>query len=134
MPALSAGYAGDAVLRALTATCREQLRDVDLLGRLGGEEFAVALPETPLNAALLVANRLRSALAALEVPPGGKVLSFTVSIGVTSLSEPSDTIERLLTAADKALYAAKQRGRNRVVPAERGEIAPVAAEVHAQAS
>jgi diguanylate cyclase (GGDEF)-like protein len=120
--------AGDAVLRALSATCRTALRDVDLLGRLGGEEFAVALPETPRGAAIAVADRVRMALAALEVPTGAKVLTFTVSIGVASLSEPTDTIERLLTAADKALYAAKQAGRNRVVAALGAAAMPAPAE------
>lgn len=108
---------GDAVLKALTATCRKELRDVDLFGRLGGEEFAIALPETPLEPAGLVAERLRKALAALQVPTGKTTLQFTVSIGLASLARPSDTVEALLKAADDALYASKQGGRNRVTVA-----------------
>jgi diguanylate cyclase (GGDEF)-like protein len=115
--------AGDAVLRALAATCRKQLRDVDLFGRLGGEEFAIVLPETPLAAARPVAERLRLALAALEVAAGGGVLTFTVSVGLAALASPGDTIEGLLKLADEALYRAKTDGRNRVVAAERGVVA-----------
>jgi diguanylate cyclase (GGDEF)-like protein len=120
--------AGDAVLRAFAATCRKHLRDVDLLGRLGGEEFAVALPETALTPAHLVAERLRRELAKLEVAIGSKVLKFTVSIGLASLTRPSDTIETLLKAADQALYASKLGGRNRVTVAS-DEPVPTAAEV-----
>jgi diguanylate cyclase (GGDEF)-like protein len=123
--------AGDAVLRVLSATCREQLRDVDLFGRLGGEEFAVALPETPLDAAQIVAERIRLALGALEVPAGDRVLRFTVSVGVSARSAPSDTIEVLLKHADEALYAAKNRGRNRVELARRDEtVEPAGIAVH----
>ena len=106
--------AGDAVLKALSATCRQQLRDVDLFGRLGGEEFAIALPETSLTAARVVAERVRQALAAAQVPTDGGILTFTVSVGVSALSTPADTMETLLREADAALYVAKNGGRNRV--------------------
>ncbi|MEJ0071129.1 MAG: GGDEF domain-containing protein [Pseudomonadota bacterium] len=107
--------AGDAVLRALSATLRKQLRDVDLFGRLGGEEFAVALPQTPAAGAVQVAERIRRALADLEVATGGNRLRFTVSIGVAAFPEAGDNVEALLKSADQALYAAKQGGRNRVI-------------------
>lgn len=117
---------GDAVLKALAATCRKELRDVDLFGRLGGEEFAVALPETPVGPARLVAERLRKALADLEIAAGKTTLRFTVSIGVCALARPSDTIEGLLKIADGALYASKQGGRNRVTVADAEAPATVA--------
>jgi len=110
--------AGDDVLKLLSATAREQLRDSDVFGRYGGEEFALALPETGLQTALEVAERIRAALAALEVPlaEGGHV-SFTVSIGVAKLADGDDDIHATLDRADQALYQAKESGRNRVVNA-----------------
>jgi diguanylate cyclase (GGDEF)-like protein len=110
--------AGDAVLKALSATLRKQLRDVDLFGRLGGEEFAVALPQTPGEGARQVAERIRLALAALEVPAGRERLRFTVSIGVAAFPDCGDDVGTLLKSADQALYAAKQGGRNRVIMAD----------------
>ncbi|MUM76437.1 diguanylate cyclase [Pseudodesulfovibrio sp. F-1] len=110
--------AGDAVLRALAATAADTLRQVDILGRIGGEEFAAVLPQADTKQAMLVAERLRSAIAAHEMDIGtGKPLSVTVSIGVSVFDEPSASLETMLKDADAALYAAKQNGRNRV---ERG--------------
>lgn len=106
--------AGDAVLVALARTVRTVLRLNDRFGRLGGEEFAVLLPETPLGDALVAAERLRHGTAI--APPafvGGP--QVTVSLGVSSLGLPeTDGWEGWLAAADAALYAAKRSGRNRV--------------------
>lgn len=109
--------AGDAVLRALGERCRALLRTADVPGRLGGEEFAVLLPQTDRMQALDAAERLRAGLASLqvEVPEQGTLLQFTVSLGVASRGPEDTTLARLLQAADAALYAAKQTGRNRVV-------------------
>jgi len=106
---------GDDVLRALSGVFRASLRDVDLPARLGGEEFAVLLPETDVIGAEGLAERLRSELAALEVRgPGAEPLHVTASFGV-ALYPDAGSGDELLTLADSALYAAKAAGKNRVV-------------------
>lgn len=106
---------GDLVLKVITRTAAATLRDVDILGRIGGEEFAVGLPQTDLDGALLVAERLRQAIAQVEVPlAAGGAVRFTISLGVATYSETCNALEDLLKAADVALYRAKQNGRNRV--------------------
>jgi diguanylate cyclase (GGDEF)-like protein/PAS domain S-box-containing protein len=106
---------GDTVLVKLTQVCHEILRAVDVVGRLGGEEFAILLPETDREVATEVAERLRGAIAAAKVPlDGGLPLQFTVSIGVTSLASADDNMDVLLSLADRALYQAKNSGRNKV--------------------
>jgi len=107
--------AGDAVLKALARTARETLRGIDVLGRLGGEEFAALLPETGLEAALQVAERLRVAVAGMGLVHGGTPLAVTISLGVAQAAGPEETLEALLKRADQAMYEAKQSGRNRVV-------------------
>lgn len=107
--------AGDEALRRFAAVCRDLLRPLDLLGRLGGEEFAVLLPDTTLAGALRVAERLREAVAAARVSQeGGTSFSMTVSIGVGEIPPDDASLEPTLAAADRALYRAKQSGRNRV--------------------
>lgn len=114
--------AGDTALKAFAATCRAALREPDILGRCGGEEFAIALPNTGLDGALVIAERLRRAVESLKVPlPDAPPLGFTVSIGVAVAapgpSQPAD-VPALLAVADRALYASKKAGRNRVSVAE----------------
>jgi len=108
--------AGDAVLMKLAEICRQILREVDVIGRIGGEEFAILLPETKQQEAFQVAERLRAAISMANIPieSVGLPLLFTVSIGVTSLATKEDNIDVLLNRADKALYEAKKAGRNRV--------------------
>jgi diguanylate cyclase (GGDEF)-like protein len=106
---------GDFVLRALAQRCRRVIRRDDILGRLGGEEFAAAFIETDMREALSTAERLREEVAAEPFDLGHAKLSVTVSIGVaTRQAQETDTNE-LLWFADRALYAAKAAGRNRVV-------------------
>lgn len=106
---------GDLVLRHLSRTLGETLRTIDLCGRLGGEEFAVLLPETDAAAAFETAERLRAAIAASAVvPEDGPPVRYTVSIGVTTLNTPDSNIDTLLGLADQGLYQAKRTGRNRV--------------------
>ena len=106
---------GDAVLKALASSCEATLRTVDILGRIGGEEFAVLLPETDSAYAIEVAERLRENIAQVNVPlEGGQSVKFSVSIGVSSMASVNDSIGGLLGRADTALYEAKHRGRNRV--------------------
>lgn len=106
---------GDLVLIKLAEVCRQTLREVDIIGRVGGEEFVILLPETDLVEATEVAERLRESIAKSKVPlDGGLPLHFTVSIGVASLLSEDDNMDVLLNLADKALYEAKEKGRNRV--------------------
>jgi diguanylate cyclase (GGDEF)-like protein len=109
--------AGDAVLVAVAECWRAALRLPDILGRIGGEEFAVLLPDTPVVEAQRIAERLRMATEALRIDIGtGKDLPITVSIGCTvwATDEP---LETAIKRADDALYEAKNAGRNRVVVA-----------------
>jgi diguanylate cyclase (GGDEF)-like protein/PAS domain S-box-containing protein len=103
---------GDQALRHVGRVLREALREVDIAGRVGGEEFAVLLPETDEDGALRVAERVRRRFAAHPVRVGRRELPLTVSVGVASGVE--DTFETLMKRADKALYHAKNLGRNRV--------------------
>jgi diguanylate cyclase (GGDEF)-like protein len=107
--------AGDEVLKAIAAGFRQNLRDPDIWGRLGGEEFAILLVETPLSEATVVAERLRLQLAATTVTYNGQPIHFTVSIGVAALAMEDDGLERALSRADALMYQAKNAGRNRVV-------------------
>ena len=103
---------GDAVLRALSDHLRLSLRPGDILGRFGGEEFAVVLPETGLEFAEIVAERI---CAALPVVSGDEASRFTVSSGVAEFEADATEIKPTLDRADSALYQAKSEGRNRVV-------------------
>ena len=109
---------GDAVLRALAGILGSSVRSCDLLGRLGGEEFAMILPGTDGGGAEQVAERLLADVRAARVPvPGsGRELTVTVSIGIT-VSRHRCRLDDLLAAADRALYAAKSAGRNRLASA-----------------
>ncbi|WP_395395706.1 sensor domain-containing diguanylate cyclase [Novosphingobium sp. BL-8A] len=106
--------AGDAVLREMVATVVGASRPVDLLGRLGGEEFAVLLPETEAFEALQAVERFRETLAGLAIPlADGRVIHITASFGIAPLSDAVETVEEWIAAADGPLYAAKRGGRNR---------------------
>ncbi len=100
---------GDQVLIQFVATVNTLLRRADVLGRLGGEEFVVLLPETSIEVARVVAERIRTKVGELTDPA-----AFTVSIGVTTNKPDSDTVDALMARADAAMYAAKAQGRNRV--------------------
>ena len=107
--------AGDIILKEMVQICRTNLRDVDMLGRLGGEEFAISLPATNNERAIEVANRLCNAIAILKVyTEGNPPIQFTVSIGVACPLISDLHIDNVIKRADKALYQAKQTGRNKV--------------------
>ena len=106
--------AGDEVLRQFTRLLREAGRESDVFGRVGGEEFAVLLPETPLPAARELADRVVTRCRGFVVQtPAGEV-SFTCSAGVADVSSDDLLIDRVVDRADQALYDAKRRGRNGV--------------------
>lgn len=111
---------GDIVLQTLYETCKGVLREIDVVGRWGGDEFAILLPETRPATALKVAKRLRSAIESATVSLETHFpLHFSVSIGCASRIGGDDDLDTILNLADKALYDAKRGGRNRVCVADR---------------
>ncbi|MEM5473496.1 diguanylate cyclase [Hoeflea sp. AS60] len=103
--------AGDEVLKGMVKRWKHVLRSHDLIGRIGGEEFCVLLPEVGPEGAAKVAEKLRDAIAAMPFAFEGQLLSATVSVGIASLS-PGDDLSGLMRRADKALYQAKEAGRD----------------------
>ncbi len=108
--------AGDKVLQTLASVCRTQMRHTDIVGRLGGEEFLIVLPNTDECAAVRAGEHLRSTLAATAIKVEDRQLKVTVSLGIASHHDHAATVslENLIKEADDALYAAKTAGRNRV--------------------
>jgi len=113
--------AGDAVLKQVARALQQQLRQSDFAARFGGEEFAVALPQTQRDVALQVAERIRASFAAQEVVFNGQTIRFTASFGIAQMTpdelEMGEGIHVALARADKALYFSKQEGRNCVTVA-----------------
>ncbi|GIK24491.1 MAG: hypothetical protein BroJett006_07370 [Betaproteobacteria bacterium] len=107
--------AGDMAIQKVVGVLKQLLRGEDLVGRLGGEEFGVLLPETDSARAVIVAERIREQIAALHIVSGESRISLTVSIGVTEYQRFDTGIDGLLLRADLALYSAKHGGRNRTV-------------------
>lgn len=105
--------AGDVVLKTLAQTIKYSLRESDILFRWGGEEFLIILPESDLNLACHVADKIRQQVENLEVLFSRKSISVTISMGVATMID-NETSEELIMRSDKALYAAKENGRNRV--------------------
>lgn len=113
--------AGDLVLKTVSKTIRSQLREYDIAGRYGGEEFAILLPFTKTEEAIMVAERLRKSvennkvdLSKVNPDAPQKIINVTISIGIYEF-KPSDEADDLLKKADKALYEAKETGRNKIV-------------------
>jgi len=107
--------AGNRLLRQLANAIRAELRNTDVPARYGGDEFIVFLSETPMNGALIVAKRIRDAVANTPLEIDGKQVGCTVSIGAAGFPEDGHTIDAIALRADRAMYMAKQAGRNRVV-------------------
>ncbi len=107
--------AGDRALRFIADVIRRGLRESDIAGRYGGEEFAIALPHTAGEGAFRVAERIRRLCSASPVLIGHHKVRLTVSIGVSTMDRSTESLESLIAAADEALYAAKRAGRNRVM-------------------
>ena len=107
--------AGNRLLRQLTRLVQGELRYTDVLARYGGDEFILLLPETPIKGALEVADRIRDAVANAPLEADGKRVACTVSIGAAGYPADGNTMDALVARADRAMYKAKQEGRNRVV-------------------
>ena len=111
----STGHAaGDQVLVSIADRCARTLREADVFGRIGGEEFAVFMPHSTMEQTLLAAERIRKTIFDTPFPAGGKELTVTVSIGAATLTPEMDTLEDMFRQADAALYEVKRRGRNGV--------------------
>ena len=105
---------GDVVLKQTAETIKKNIRELDLAGRYGGEEFGVLLVETDRSGALFVAERIRTAVAEKSFKAYDENLKATVSIGCASLSKDQADAGLIIEAADQALYEAKRQGRNKV--------------------
>jgi diguanylate cyclase (GGDEF)-like protein len=101
------------VLQALSQMLLDELRNVDLVGRIGGEEFAILFPETGKEAALDVCQRLLVRIRGARVTAEAKEINFTVSMGISEVVLAGDEADAVLKRADQALYRAKQGGRDR---------------------
>ena len=108
---------GDVVLREFAARLKRNTRGIDLACRMGGEEFVVIMPDTDIEKACRVGERLRSGTAGelFKISQGGESITVTASVGVASLEMANDTSETIFKRADQALYSAKRTGRNKVV-------------------
>lgn len=107
--------AGDKVLQATAKIAGDVLRSTDLIGRIGGEEFAVAMPETDQEMAQITAERLRIKLMEASIRVNDKHIGFTASIGISQLNSQKMDLDQMMKKADESLYKAKESGRNRVV-------------------
>jgi len=105
---------GDQILQGVAERCRHELRGVDVVGRYGGDEFVILLPENDLGDAAQVAERLRKSIAEMKLNTKKGSATVSASLGVATMDGKQTTLETLLSRADQALYAAKQSGRNRV--------------------
>ncbi len=104
--------AGDRVLTSFSQICQQNIRDIDMLARLGGDEFVIILPETTGDQAYIALERLRQALASRPVEYNDQAIPVTISCGIASLAGKAESLDQLMERADRALYRAKQAGRN----------------------
>ncbi|WP_144212947.1 GGDEF domain-containing protein [Shewanella donghaensis] len=105
---------GDQVLSEIASRCRNVLREFDIFGRFGGEEFVVFLPQTNINTALIVGERLRNEISATPFNTNQFSFFVTISLGAAALTEVKEAPRKLLEMADEALYTAKRTGKNKV--------------------
>jgi diguanylate cyclase (GGDEF)-like protein len=112
--------AGDAVLQSVAKTVAKQLREPDLIGRYGGDEFLVVLPDTSQLEALKIAERIRSKIEQTKIAVGKGSVTITLSIGVAELDRDASDKNAAIRRADSAMYASKNQGTNRVQLASDG--------------
>jgi diguanylate cyclase (GGDEF)-like protein len=108
---------GDMALQQVAAALKSSLREIDILGRMGGEEFAVLLPNTSLHEAAILAERVQQIIAntLFDLPGASLTIPITISIGVSVITDEMSGIDDILRNSDAALYLAKNNGRNRVM-------------------
>lgn len=109
---------GDAALKAFVETSESNIRKPDCVCRYGGEEFLIVLHNCSIKEALISAERIRESVSKISVPHKNGIIHFTISIGVSSFHTPYDSVEKLISRADEALYIAKEDGKNRVKTSE----------------
>lgn len=108
---------GDQVLKSLADACRRTIREADVVGRIGGEEFAILMPETALHPAIKAAQRVRMAVRDIRIPAAGDDgTRVTASIGVATTDDGQSSLDDLLISADERLYIAKEAGGDQVCP------------------
>ncbi|MDX1405017.1 MAG: GGDEF domain-containing protein [Woeseiaceae bacterium] len=110
--------AGDAALQHIAATCVQSVRDADVVGRFGGEEFIILLPHTDATEAAVVAERIRGSMHESAFQWQDRPVEITLSLGVAEVSSETKSFDQLIKAADRALYAAKREGRDQVAIAD----------------
>jgi diguanylate cyclase (GGDEF)-like protein len=106
---------GDEVLCWLAEICRRNVREIDIVGRYGGEEFLILLPESEMRNSTQLAERLRQRVGEAKIPTRVGDLSITISLGLSELTDNTRDLKTLIAHSDQALYAAKRAGRNRVI-------------------
>ena len=106
--------AGDVCLHEFAQRCKSCIREIDYIGRYGGEELILLLPEAHMKASMNIAERLRTAISKTPVQYEGKEISITASLGVACIDENTNSLDMLIARADQAMYIAKHNGRNRV--------------------
>lgn len=107
--------AGDQALLNFVKICQKNIREIDIFARIGGDEFALLLPETKRDQAYTIVERIRLTLESLTMDLAGKPVTITISSGISNLENKDEPLDTLLSQADKALYKAKESGRNCVV-------------------
>lgn len=107
---------GDQVLRSIANCCEKQLRKVDIIARIGGDEFVVLLPETHMRMGAIVAERIRRCVADTHIPSETELIQSSVSLGTAGLTTEITSLEALIKKADTAMYSAKHSGRNQNTP------------------
>ncbi len=105
---------GDKVLKEISRIFRENVRNIDILGRYGGDECVVIMPETDLENAYIAAERIRSVLAEEAIEVDGYQFHITACFGISAYTDKPPSLERLIDEADTAMYAAKEAGRNAI--------------------
>ena len=114
------------MLKELANRVSRNLRNFDMIARIGGEEFVIIMPDASVEAAAMVAERLRQTIAEIPFKVSHKKgrINITISLGVAATEDPAEPSDRLIKRSDDCLYAAKKRGRNRVVAEGLDELPP----------